>query len=188
MRLSYRWVDKKTFDVVYKTIDKKVFDLGNYFADITPTLTARESKGRTRAFDAAPQLCLVAYDGDKPVGYSQSLINHSGDLFMRLSGVLKSYRRKGIYDAMLKRVVARAKKEGCVRIISNHLATNNPIIIAKLRADFVIIGLQQSPDAGLLVQLVHHTNPAVDKLYRFRVGAAKLDKKLAKRLKTNPLR
>ncbi|MGE3770701.1 MAG: GNAT family N-acetyltransferase [Bdellovibrionales bacterium] len=188
MALAYKWVEKDEFEAVYKAIATKAFDLGNYFIELEPALTARERQKRKKASTRAHPLSLVVYDKKKPVAFCHSTIGDTGDMFMRLSVVLRAYRRKGIYANMLKRMVARAREEGCVKIISNHQVTNNGILIAKLQQGFTIGGMQLAPDVGLLVQLVYFTNPTVDKIHRFRVGAAKLDRRTAKKLKTNPLR
>jgi len=187
MRLSYKWVNRDEFDRVYKALHPKIFT-ASYHIPLTPVLTPEEVHERHRSFNANAFFNLVVYDGTHPVAYSQSVVNYGGRLHMRQSGVLPRYRRKGIYAQMLRKVIARAKKEGLGTLTSNHHITNNAIIIAKLKSGFTVSGLQQTPESGLLLQLVYYINPSVDKLYRFRAGATQLDKKLAKRLKTNPLR
>ena len=57
-------------------------------------------------------------------------------------------------------------------ISSKHSATNNRVIIPKLKAGFVISGLEISDRYGTLVRLEYFTNPKRRELMDFRSGQA----------------
>jgi GNAT superfamily N-acetyltransferase len=178
--------DKEEFDPIFKDIGLKICADINYI-EIEPVLTRVQTR-KTKNSPWIENFCLVAYDKGKPIGYSHSVHINRYSIHMRNSGVLPRYRRKGIYSKMLRLLTERAIKNGYIQVHSHHHPTNTAILIAKLKAGFMVSGLDVGPDSGSLVRLTKFLNQKVEKLYRYRVGETKLDKKLAKELKTNPLR
>jgi AmiR/NasT family two-component response regulator len=53
-------------------------------------------------------------------------------------------------------VVAFAREHGYQRITSTHSATNNAILIPKLKADFVISGMHVDERFGVMVHLTNY--------------------------------
>ncbi len=106
----------------------------------------RRGSGSLRARCAKRHLALVneqvksrvlrvgAFDGEELVGLSYG--RHAGDstFNMSISMVRPAYRRRGIYGELLRYVLARTKQDGFLKVISRHRATNNAVIIPKLRA------------------------------------------------------
>ncbi|RZA05976.1 MAG: hypothetical protein EOP11_11480 [Proteobacteria bacterium] len=89
---------------------------------------------------------------------------------MSLSIVSAKHRRQGIYSEMLRYVIAFTKQAGFQRIISRHRATNNAVIIPKLKAGFQITGLELDIRMGTLVSLNYFHEAAVRKELDRRAG------------------
>ncbi len=64
-----------------------------------------------------------------------------------------------------------ARAFGCARIESHHRATNNAVLIAKLRAGYVIVGTEFTGEMGLLVKLSKQLLPQRDAMFHARAGA-----------------
>ena len=76
-----------------------------------------------------------------------------GRYYQANSGVLPAHRRKGLYRALMIRVLQRCQEQGFEEVWSKHIATNNPILVAKLRAGFLLTGTELSPSFGSLVTM-----------------------------------
>ena len=55
-------------------------------------------------------------------------------------------------------------------IFSRHNATNNPVIIPKLKMGFIISGLEVSDTFGTLLQVKYYTNEKRRDIMDFRTG------------------
>lgn len=118
-------------------------------------------------------LCVLAYDGDKMIGWSVGDQENAETFYMRNSAVYPEYRRQGVYDTLMRMIVDRAVKEGFQRICSRHLATNNGIIIPKLKFGFLISGIEISDKHGTMVRLTYYANKKREHILRYRTGEAK---------------
>lgn len=63
-----------------------------------------------------------------------------------------------------------ARAFGCGRIESQHRAANTAILIAKLKAGYVIVGTEFTGEMGLLVKLSKQLMPQRDALFHARAG------------------
>jgi len=79
---------------------------------------------------------------------------------------------RGLYRALLPRIVAAAADAGFAEIYSRHRADNNAILVPKLKAGFTIAAFEVAPRFGLLVHLRRYLVDAIDKLYRHRIDGA----------------
>lgn len=92
------------------------------------------------------------------------------EFYMRNTGILPDFQGHGIYKAMLKKIVADITAKGFQIISSKHNATNNRVIIPKLKAGFTITGLELSDKFGTLVRLEYFTNAQRRAIMDFRCG------------------
>ena len=69
--------------------------------------------------------------------------------------MLPGHRRKGIYTALMHRVIETVVEKGFQKIYSRHSVTNNDVIVPKLKAGFVISSMEISDVFGVLVHLVY---------------------------------
>tara|TARA_B100000886_G_scaffold202261_1_gene139668 strand:- start:197 stop:508 length:312 start_codon:yes stop_codon:yes gene_type:complete len=94
------------------------------------------------------------------------------------SGVLSNFRRKGIYSSLLETKIKVLSEMGFQLIYSRHNATNNNVLIPKLKAGFVISKMEISDTFGCLVHLHYFTNKTRQKLMDYRSGKTKPDQEL----------
>lgn len=93
------------------------------------------------------------------------------DFEMWITAILPAHRRKGIYKHILPFAIMSAKELGFQRIISQHACTNNPVIIAKLKAGFVINGFMVNDKCGAQLTLIYHFNQLRKDMFAYRMGA-----------------
>ncbi len=89
---------------------------------------------------------------------------------MGVSLILDEHRRIGIYSELLRYVISFTRSRGFQTIKSRHKATNNAIIIPKLKFGFFISGLELSDTMGTLVNLTYFHNTYRRELMNARSG------------------
>lgn len=107
---------------------------------------------------------------NKLVGWSFSSQVRTYELYMMSSAVFPKHRRKGYYTQFAKKTIALAKKAGFQKITSNHLASNNAVIIAKLKLGFKITGFEIFDEVGVLVKMAYYLNSTRAQAFDFRTG------------------
>ncbi len=107
---------------------------------------------------------------DRFVGWHIGNQKSSEEFYMRNSGVLPEYQGQGLYTAILKPILGLLTDVGFQIISSKHTATNNRVIVPKLKAGFVITGLEISDLFGTLVRLEYFTNPIRREVIDYRCG------------------
>jgi ribosomal protein S18 acetylase RimI-like enzyme len=115
-------------------------------------------------------LALFA-DGDL-VGWSFGRQTDFETYYMTSSGILPEHRRKGLYTELLKETIRLVKAEGFQIIHSRHTATNNAVIIPKLKAGFIISSMEISDPFGTLIHLRYYCNSKRRAVMDFRSGEA----------------
>ena len=116
-------------------------------------------------------LNLGAFDAEgRFVGWAFGIQESRGRFYMINSAVLPEHRRRGIYSALLTRTLEEAAERGFQVVTSRHAATNNAVIIPKLKAGFVIAGMELDDVFGTLVHLRYDLNPLRREVLRYRAG------------------
>lgn len=118
-------------------------------------------------------LKLILLKGSYIIGWTDGWQDsvEQDSFFMGSSLVLPEYRRKGLYTALVKKVIDLTKENGFQSVWSLHLMTNNPVLIGKLKLGFHIFGFEMNTRYGVLVRLIYHHNAMKEKALRFRAGA-----------------
>jgi len=98
-------------------------------------------------------LRIGAFRGDSLVGWTFARPEGSSHLYMINSGVTPAERRQGIYSELVRLVLEHAKSRGYVAVLSRHAASNNAVIVAKLKSGFFVSGFEYSEVYGPLVRL-----------------------------------
>jgi GNAT superfamily N-acetyltransferase len=105
------------------------------------------------------------------------------DLYhMSNTAIFDEYRGKGIYSALLPKLLEIFKEKGFQKVSSRHLASNGAVLVPKLKAGFVITGFEIDERYGILVVLSYIFNERRLKAYKFRTGALRLDGDMKKYL------
>jgi GNAT superfamily N-acetyltransferase len=113
---------------------------------------------------------IGVYFKNRMIAFTFGFQTEGSNLHMALSCVHPEHQRHGIYSELLRAVLEYSKHEGFQTVDSHHRATNNPVLIAKLRAGFVINGFTLSDIMGCLVKMTYFQNPERRKLIDARSG------------------
>jgi GNAT superfamily N-acetyltransferase len=91
------------------------------------------------------------------------------------------HRRRGIYRALIERVLALTSELGFASVVSNHAPGNNPAIIAKLALGFRVDRLEIDALHGPCLWLRYYHDADELAAYEFRNGLATLTPELLAR-------
>jgi len=127
-------------------------------------------------------LRLGIFHGEDFVGWHVGEQVEAGRFYMRNTGILEEHRGRGLYTALLPVILDTVKREGFQVVYSRHQATNNAVIVPKLKAGFVVSGFEVDDRYGTLVQLSYLFNPLRRKLMDVRVGHSTPDDEVKKLL------
>jgi GNAT superfamily N-acetyltransferase len=127
-------------------------------------------------------LRIFILKGDEIIGWHVGRQTDEELYYMTNTGIFKEYQGKGIYTAFLPKILEILQQKGFQKIRSKHLASNNPVLIPKLKAGFNITGFEIDERFGVLVLLSYIFNDKRRKAYEFRTGALKPDEDLKKYL------
>ncbi len=105
------------------------------------------------------RLRLAIFHGTDFVGWHVGRQTSADEYAMTNSAVLPAHQRQGLYTFLLARVLDIVRDEGFQVVTSGHNATNNRIIIPKLKAGFVITGMEISAEFGAVVKLTYFFHP-----------------------------
>lgn len=181
------------FGVAVKTIEKPQYDeframhepaiFPNRF-DINCTsayTSAEQSSIDTLGANLASfyDLRLGFFSNDQMIGWSYG-IQHNADTFrMVTTGILPEFQGKGIYSSFLKSYSQHIQDKGFQVLFSRHYATNNQVIIPKLRFGFIVSGFEISDQYGLLLWLSYYFNKTREKVMHVRSGFQQPDAEVA---------
>lgn len=136
---------------------------------IGPEAAERHAELR-QSLPKAERIRIGAFDGDRLVGYSQGWFEVGGNFYIGSSAVDPDCRRQGVYTRLLRAIEQVVRERGAITISSQHVATNNAVLIAKLKLGYVIAGTEYVDAMGLLVRLVLHLTAQRGALFAARTG------------------
>lgn len=173
--LTFAFVTRDEFTPVFRDLRSTVFAENN---DVD--YSAYWSEEERLKFKDLQAMCktevrsyLLCKDEDKIVGWSFGYQKDAEEFYMVNSAVLSEYRNRGIYNHLLELMIEKAKKEGFQIISSTHHASNNAILIPKLKFGFKIVGMKLNPRFGTLIDLHYYTNEKVGSVLDYRTGYSK---------------
>lgn len=156
-------VGSAEIDRVWTELAGKIFSplasLGNFETPPSRLKSAEALKGVWRE---THHEYIVFYDDTRPIGWSSGALLEPATFFMAYSGVLSEYRRQGVYSAFLEVFLRYLGALGYERVTSNHMLNNRAVLIAKLKAGFVVSGMVLDERYGAQVALTYfcHTDRA----------------------------
>ena len=112
---------------------------------------------------------------NKFIGWSWGFQKESDEFYFCNSAILEPHKRKGLYSEILKISTKVLKEKGFQSVTSRHCATNNPVIIAKLKAGFKIYKMELSDVFGVCVHLQYLFNEKRKQVLDYRSGYKKLE-------------
>ena len=152
-------VSRPTFYDVTGQLTSHIFtpltDLGLYQAPKPSGDLARELAQQTHY-----EYFVFNNEAGEPVGFSAGKLTDGQTFFMEWSGILPAYQRRGLYSRFLDSLIPYLQALGIERVTSNHMGTNRPVLIAKLKAGFIITGVTLDERHGMLVWLARFLEPA----------------------------
>jgi hypothetical protein len=131
------------------------------------------------------ELYFLLLDEDKPIGWHFGFQRSELEYFMANTGILPEYRNRKVYSSFLTYAIQRLTDEGFQYITSIHHATNNAVLIPKLKAGFLIQSfgfliqtMILESNYGPMIQLVYPTKAAYRKLFEPQFGINALNEAL----------
>jgi ribosomal protein S18 acetylase RimI-like enzyme len=106
-------------------------------------------------YDATHREFVLFMEKDRCVGWHYGTMIDPSTFFMSYSAVIKSYQQRGIYGAFLKAFLPYLYRLGYERATSNHMVTNRAVLIAKLKAGFIITGTVLDERWGAQVSMAY---------------------------------
>ncbi len=185
---SARALSAEEFGPLMQELRPRVFD-GTLDFDVQAALSEPERQavaGLTQRMEGLFTLQWGLYHGDTLIGWTAGRQMNRETFHMTNTALFPEHRNKGVYSAVLPRVLERAAAEGFQVVSSLHNATNNAVIVPKIKAGFVITGLTLSDSYGLLVDLSYFFNPLRRRAMDFRAGQCRADEELARHLTLFP--
>lgn len=121
---------------------------------------------------------LIKEDDGKLAGMFLGAPYEPGEYMMHQSVVRPDLRRRGLYSAIVQRVIEYTAAAGYQELISGHTPSNNPVIIAKLKLGFRVTGLELKVGEGPTLWMRYFHDPARLKAYELRSGRIATDKRM----------
>ena len=151
---------------------------GNWLYDFGPPVKSSPPVGESFTYGL--------FHGDEWVGWSHSVQLDERTVYMADTGILPEFQGRGLYKRLLPHLLGVFRGAGFTLVQSHHRATNNRVIIPKLRAGFVLQGLnlyEGGLNAALTLSLVKHYREA----QHVRSGFKQASGEAARRLGIEPL-
>lgn len=149
------------------------FDINSQSALSAEEKSASEKLGKN--LENLYDLRLGFFDGDEMIGWSYGTQMNTETFRMVTTGILPAFQGKGIYSSFLKCYSEYIKDRGFQILFSRHYATNNQVIVPKLRFGFLVSGFEISDQFGLLLWLSYYFNKTREKIMHTRSGLQQPD-------------
>jgi ribosomal protein S18 acetylase RimI-like enzyme len=173
-----RELPQEEFSALWQKHAPAIFDDGSHLLRLDGILSGQDQARSSELGATLGQrwrVNLAVFRGDEFVGWSFGYLENGQTFYMCNSAVLPAHRRRGLYSALLRRIMDAAIEKGFQRIYGRHLMTNNAVLIPKLKAGFVITGFELSDEYGAMAHLSYFANPARRKVLDYRAGLIRPD-------------
>lgn len=177
----YQIIDETEFFKIFSENRSKVFE-SNVDFNVKTVLSEIEKtqlKTLKNNYIEGYKLFIKITKNESLVGWFFGVQVQDETFRMINTGILKEYRNQGIYKNFLNKVLEILKEQGFQKVESHHHATNNQVIVPKLKAGFVITGLEIEDKFGTLLKLTYFFNEKRKEIVEFRVGHKRLSNKLS---------
>lgn len=114
------------------------------------------------------------------VAFSFGFQETEDSFYVMCSAVVEDKRNLGLYSILLDSIIDICSEQGFQVIYGTHCATNNAVIVPKLKKGFVISKMECSDIFGVVLHVSYFTNPLRRKVMDYRSGHRKPDDELKK--------
>jgi predicted GNAT family acetyltransferase len=167
-----RELSVEEFGALYAARQEAYFS-ASLIVDVTSHLSTDEValyEARRLAYPAVWRMQWALEHEGVVVGWTYAYQQDHETLYMCNTAIAQDHRGKGLYSIILQHVLSVAKTQGFQIVTSKHYASNNAIIIPKLKAGFIITGLALDEKYGLMVHLTKYLHPQREKVAVNRIG------------------
>ena len=180
----YRIATPEEFGAFYTAHHKRMFEhlvgipVENY-------MTGAELQRRKEYDDmvnAMFELRIFILHQDEVIGWHIGRQAHRDAANMSNTAFFAAHRGRGLYTALIPPMLELYHAQGFGKVVSKHHASNNAVLIPKLRAGFQITGFEIDERYGLFVNLTYFFNEQRRNAYKFRTGALRPDEEIRKYL------
>jgi len=157
----------------WKPLVKEIFEdqsLTYKIRDLISDSEKEKLKTLKEALKNRVSINLGVFNRDEFVAWSAGYQENHGIFYVMSSAVREEHRRQGVYSELVQLMIARAKDHGFLKLMSQHVASNNPVIIAKLKLGFKITGIEINDQIGLVLQLTYFIHDKRNEILDFRTG------------------
>ena len=179
--------DEKEF-MNYFIKNRDIVFSGNTVFHIEEILSEKEKEKLSeisRMTENYYKLRLYILKGATRIGWFLGEQLNRETFYMRNTGIFEEFRNKGIYKSLLSLLIEILREKGFQKLTSSHIVTNNHVIVAKLKAGFIISGFEISDRFGLFVNLTYNFNEIRNKIMRYRADEIVIDEQLIQLLNLN---
>ncbi|APJ03689.1 GNAT family N-acetyltransferase [Silvanigrella aquatica] len=121
---------------------------------------------------------LIVRDKNKIIAMFRSEEKEPKVYYMRHAVVEKNYRRQGIYEDYVDKIIKYAYELNYSKIISCFVSANNVAYKIKINKDFYITSLEFHPEFGSVVWITHFLNEELKRAFFYRCGMIEFTRKM----------
>ncbi len=96
------------------------------------------------------------WKGDELIGFYQGQQLLYAAYGMYGTALVPEWQDKGIYSALLAKVIEGARATGFIKVVSRHFPDDNVMLAAKISRGFIVNGLVLTLNNGPLVELAYY--------------------------------
>jgi len=148
-------ISKAEYDNFRAINEPKIFP-NRFDFEMKRVLTSEEEIAQvklSKAMESCYELRVGFFYKQSLIGWSYGQQVSSDTFRMVTSGIIKEHQCKGIYTAFLSVLANHLSNLGFQVIFSRHYATDNAVIIPKLKFGFLISGFELTEEFGTLIRL-----------------------------------
>lgn len=175
-------IPKEEYDA-FRTVHEPVIFPNRFDINSSAALSDQEKSGVERLsqqWKVPYELRLGFYFRSNLVGWSYGYQFTPDTFRMATTGILQEHQRKGVYSTFLQKLSQYLSEKGFQIILSRHYATDNQVIIPKLRFGFLISGFELTDDYGLLLRLSYYFNQTRRDVLHMRSGFQQSNEQIEK--------
>lgn len=173
---SYRLLHWDDMRPLFQQHRAQVFDGISFNVEGALTEAERDAQKRLAQNLGNPyRLSIALYCKEEFIGWHFGWQETSDKFYMCNTAIFPEHRNRGIYSALLPHILSILQAEGFQLVTSRHHATNNAVIVPKLKAGFTISAFEISDRHGILVHLYYYFNPLRRKAMEVRAGHERPD-------------